>query len=156
MHATHIAAAASGWNPRTSVSYRMMPEMLHRALVTSVVSVACALTLGGCGSKDTPPSPSPGGSNGDVQVSGGERLGWSQQAANASELSTFQYAIYIDGNRSVLAGASCGTIAAAAGFDCSAPLPMLTAGSHTIELAAFAVDGGVLESAKSAPLRVTF
>ena len=133
----------------------MMPEVLHRALARAVVSVVCALTLGGCGSKDTPPSPTSGGSSGDVQVSGGERLGWSQQAANASELSTFQYAIYIDGNRSVLAGASCGTIASAAGFDCSAPLPSLTAGSHTIEIAAFAVDGGVLESAKSAPLRVT-
>jgi glucose/arabinose dehydrogenase len=138
----------------------MMPEMLHRALVAPVVYVyvvyvMCALTLGGCGSNDAPPSPAPGGSSGDVQVSGGERLGWSQQAANASELSTFQYAIYIDGNRSVLSGASCGTIAASAGFDCSAPLPILTAGSHIIELAAFAVDGGVLESAKSSPLRVT-
>jgi glucose/arabinose dehydrogenase len=155
MHTTHVAAAIGDWNARTAVSYRMMPEMLDRALGAPVVSVVCALTLGGCGGKDTPPSPAPGGSSGDVQVSGGERLGWSQQAANASELSTFQYAIYIDGNRNVLTGATCGTIAASAGFDCSAPLPVLTAGSHAIELAAFAVDGGVLESAKSAPLRVT-
>lgn len=115
----------------------------------------CALMVGGCGSQGAPPSPAPGGSSGDVQVSGGERLGWSQQAANASELSTFQYAIYIDGSRALLSGASCGAIAASAGFDCSAPLPIITPGSHTIELAAFAVDGGVLESAKSPPLRVT-
>ena len=89
-----------------------------------------------------------------MSVSGGERLGWSQQAANPSELSTFQYAIYIDGNRSVLSGASCGATAGSAGFDCSAPLPTLAPGSHTIELAAFITDGGVLESARSSLLRV--
>src|SRR4029078_1608308 len=77
------------------------------------------------------------------------------QPRHPSARSTCQYAISIDATRSALAGASCGTIATAAGFDCSAPLPSLTAGSHTIEIAAFAVDGGVLESAKSAPLRVT-
>ena len=41
------------------------------------------------------------------------------------------------------------------GFDCSAPLPPLTAGAHTLELASFIVDpSGILESARSAPLRV--
>ena len=130
----------------------MIREMLHRAWVAAAVT---CLALAGCGGKDAPPSPSPGGSTGDVQLSGGERLGWSQQAANASELSTFQYAIYIDGTRSVLSGASCGATAASAGFDCTAPLPSLATGSHTIELAAFTGDGGVLESARSASLRVT-
>jgi glucose/arabinose dehydrogenase len=49
---------------------------------------------------------------------------------------------------------SCGTTATDAGFDCAALLPGLTVGSHTIELAAFVDDGGVLESARSSPLRV--
>ena len=111
--------------------------------------------MSGCGAKDAPPSPSTGGgSSGDVSVAGGERLGWSQQAANPSELSTFQYAIHIDGNRSVLGGASCGATAGAAGFDCTAPLPTLAPGSHTIELAAFITDSGILESARSPLLRV--
>jgi glucose/arabinose dehydrogenase len=125
---------------------------MHRALASAIV---CSLTLVACGGNDAPPAPGTGGSSGDVQVSGGERLGWTQQAANAFELSTFQYAIYLDGNRSVLTGVSCGVTASTSGFECSAPLPTLTAGSHTIELAAFTIDGSVLESAKSPPLRVT-
>ena len=45
--------------------------------------------------------------------------------------------------------------AAADGFACSARLPTLTAGAHTLELASFITDGSVLESARSAALRVT-
>jgi glucose/arabinose dehydrogenase len=89
-------------------------------------------------------------------VTGRERLGWAQVAASAEELSTFQFAIYLDDNRSVLAGVTCGTSAGSTGFECSAPLPTLTPGAHTIELATF-IDGGggILESARSSPLSIT-
>jgi glucose/arabinose dehydrogenase len=40
-------------------------------------------------------------------------------------------------------------------FACTAPLPALTPGAHTLELAAFITDGSVLESPRSAGLRVT-
>ena len=125
--------------------------MLFRALL----AIALCGVLAGCGGKDEPAPPSTGGSSGEVQVGAGDRLGWVQPAATTAEVSTFQYAIYIDGTRSVLTGASCSTVAAAAGFDCNAPLPDLTIGSHTIELATFIVDGDVLESARSSPLRVS-
>ena len=48
-----------------------------------------------------------------------------------------------------------GQAAAADGFACSARLPTLTAGAHTLELASFITDGSVLESARSAALSVT-
>src|SRR3954468_6996831 len=103
----------------------MISDVLHQALRAVVV---CSLLSASCGGKDVPSPPS-GGSGGDVQISGGERLGWSQPAANPAELAGFQYAMYVDGNRSVLSGVSCGTVATSAGFDCTAPLPIFTAGS---------------------------
>jgi glucose/arabinose dehydrogenase len=67
-----------------------------------------------------------------------------------------RYAIYVDGVRSELAGASCAAAAATAdGFACSARLPTLTAGAHTLELASFVTDSSLLESARSAALRVS-
>ena len=116
--------------------------------------IAC-LTLAGCSEKDPPPVPMPGDPAGDVQVSGNERIGWSQPAADASELALFEYVIYVDGARMPLTAVSCASVSTAAGFDCSAALPTMTQGTHTLELASVVVNqAGVLESSRSAPLRV--
>jgi glucose/arabinose dehydrogenase len=88
-------------------------------------------------------------------VTGSERLGWMQFAQSQAELATFHYAIYLDGSRGELAGASCETSQSATLFQCSAPLPDMTVGPHTIELAAFIIDGVVLESPRSAGIQVT-
>jgi glucose/arabinose dehydrogenase len=95
-------------------------------------------------------TPSPG-----ETITGNERIGWNQAAANAAELTTFRYAIYVDGTRSELTGVTCGTSAVNGRYECSARLPTLAQGTHSLELASFIVDGGVLESARSSPLRVT-
>jgi glucose/arabinose dehydrogenase len=116
----------------------------------------CALAIA-CGGDKTPAPPSTGGgssSTDEIELRAGARLGWSQPAATASELGAFQYAVYVDGSRSVLGGVSCAAVSADAGFECSAPLPSLSIGSHTLELASFIVDGIVLESARSSALRV--
>ena len=42
------------------------------------------------------------------RISGNERLGWNQAAADAGELATFRYAAYVDGNRVELTDVSCG------------------------------------------------
>jgi hypothetical protein len=114
--------------------------MARRALI---LIAGCSL-LAACG-RD--PSPPPG-----ERITGSERLAWDQQAADAAELASFHYAIYVDGTRSELSDASC--VAARSGFTCSARMPPLAPGRHTLELAAFISDLGAVESGKSAPLRV--
>lgn len=120
-------------------------------------TVITLLAASACGSSP-PPAPSPGPGPGTGQsITGRERIGWDQPADDNSELATFQYAIYVDGSRSVLAEPSCGTTAGANGFACSGKLPPMSNGSHTLELAAF-VDGGagdIIESSRSASIAVT-
>jgi glucose/arabinose dehydrogenase len=116
----------------------------------SVMIAACAIVTASCSKKPSSQQPSPGA---EERISGSERIGWDQQAGDATELGTFRYAMYVDGTRSELSGVTCA--AATAAFACTARLPAMTPGSHTLELASFVVDGGsVLESAKSPPLRV--
>ena len=88
-------------------------------------------------------------------MSPGDRLGWTQQAVDAAEVASFQFALYVDGNRTTLGGVNCTAAASGSGFDCSGTLPAMSAGTHTLELASFVVDGStVLESGRSAALRV--
>jgi glucose/arabinose dehydrogenase len=119
------------------------------------MAVLMMLALGGYAcQKKTPPTPTPT-PDGVVTVSGGERLGWDQRAADTVELSTFRYAIYVDGARSEVAETSCGPAAGTNGFACTGRLPPMTPGQHTLELATFVVDdGSTLESARSTGLRV--
>jgi len=125
-----------------------------RDLFLGVLITLFAVT--GCGGTNTPPTPAPPGSGGGESITGRERIGWDQQASDRAELATFRYAIYVDGVRSELAEVSCTETATSAGFACAGRLPVLSAGAHTLELAAYTVDdGGVAESAKSASLRVT-
>jgi glucose/arabinose dehydrogenase len=117
--------------------------------------VAMCISVSGCDRK-APESPDPGNPSGDVRISPGDRLGWTQQAADAAEVASFQFALYVDGNRLTLAGVSCVRASSGTGFDCSAALPTLTAGVHTLELASFVVGGSTIaESARSGVLRVT-
>jgi glucose/arabinose dehydrogenase len=108
-----------------------------------------------CGSK-TPPPPSTGPGTGTAEsITGRERIGWDQQAGDATELATFRYAIYVDGVRSEVADASCANSAGSSGFFCSGRLPTMSSGAHTLELATFNVAGGdSVESSRSSPLRV--
>jgi glucose/arabinose dehydrogenase len=104
--------------------------------------------------KKSPPTPSPG-PNGAETIRGTERLGWDQRAADTAELAVFRYAVYVDGARSEVTEVSCGSTSGTNGFSCSGRLPSLTPGQHTLELAAFTLDGGTtLESSRSAPLSV--
>lgn len=126
-----------------------MSRLVSRAVV---VTWLCLLTA--CG-KSNPADPSPPGGDVGETITGRERIGWDQQAANAAELATFRYAIYVDGTRSEITEVSCSSTAGAAGFPCSGRLPAMSNGSHVLELASFIEAGGVIESARSAPFRVT-
>jgi glucose/arabinose dehydrogenase len=127
-----------------------LPSWCRAALVAGVVLAAA--TCGG-GSSTPPPSTSDPAGTGE-RISGNERIGWNQPAADSAELATFRYAAYVDGNRGELAGVSCGGSTGA--FTCSSRLPTMGSGAHSIELVSFVVDNGtVIESPKSAALRVT-
>jgi glucose/arabinose dehydrogenase len=104
---------------------------------------------------EPPPTPQPNESPDVERITGNERIGWDQQAGGTAELATFAYALYVDGGRTELTGASCGSEAGPSGFACSARLPPLAFGPHTLAVAAFIVSGdNILESDRSAPLRV--
>ena len=117
--------------------------------------IALAVAVAGCGKSPSAPPP-PSTTPGPVEtITGSERLGWDQRASDAAELATFRYAIYVDGVRTELTGATCSTSPSNGSFACTARLPAISRGTHTIELASFIVDGSVLESARSSALRVS-
>jgi hypothetical protein len=63
--------------------------------------------------------------------------------------------MYVDGARNVLTEVRCGSQAAGGGFECSAALPVMTPGAHTLELATLVQEPtGPVESEKSEPLRI--
>jgi glucose/arabinose dehydrogenase len=114
------------------------------ALATTLVLVS------GCGGSNdpTPAPPAPPGGG----ITGRERIGWDQPADDAAQLGAFQYAIYVDGTRNVMTAVSCSAGTSATVFVCSGKGPDLSAGQHTLELAAFTSD---TEGPRSSPLVVT-
>ena len=119
-----------------------------------VLALVPMTIVAACGGSSNPPNQPPPGSGGGNTITGRERIGWIQQADSSAQLATFDFAAYVDGNRRVLEGDSCS--GGGPSFECSAQLPSLTAGQHTIELVAFTSSGGVVvESNRSAPLQVT-
>src|SRR2546428_11509589 len=119
---------------------------MTRRVLWPVIAVGA---LFGCSKSPQPPQQVPPSAE---RITGSERLGWTQQATDQVELAGFKYAIYVDGARSQLAGVSCPSTGSSAGFECSAPLPKMSAGSHTLNLAAYIDSGTVLESERSVPL----
>jgi glucose/arabinose dehydrogenase len=126
---------------------------------SSALPAVLLLLLAACGGDNTPdpPDPTPPDPGGET-ITGRERIGWTQPATDSVELSTFSYAIYVDGTRTVSTDATCATTAGTNGFDCSSSLPraQMTPGRHVLELATFTGSGSaILESARSSPITVT-
>src|SRR5262245_28594755 len=114
-----------------------------------VLSLLAAAACGGSDGESPPSSPPPTGS-GDT-ITGRERFGWTQ-AGSASDASVLQFAAYVDGNRTVLQGAACS--GGSSGLDCNAPLPSMSPGRHTLELAAFYESDGIVEGPRSTALQL--
>lgn len=133
-----------------------MATAFQRRLVLSVACLAAGAASAGviamrgqglsaqsgiAGTVPTPsPAPAPTPAPDAVRISGRERLVWDQAAASVEELSSFGYIAYVDGSATSLEGVSCASDAGPDGFECSAPLPSMSAGRHLIQVAAF-VDG---------------
>ena len=126
---------------------------MGRRLDITLVSTIFAFI--GCGGSNNPPAPGGSSGNGDT-ITGRERIGWTQTAETPGDLAAYRYALYVDGQRRVLEGETCSTGSGGTVADCSAPLPGLSPGSHTLELVSFVMSGGeVLESARTPVLRIT-
>jgi glucose/arabinose dehydrogenase len=116
--------------------------------------IVCGLAIISCGSS-TPSPPSVDTPGAVETIHGTERLGWDQPASDAVELATFGYAVYVDGARTEATGVVCESAPGPPGFPCSANLPPMSLGAHTLELTAFInSDAGLLESPRSAPVHV--
>src|SRR6185503_12462516 len=114
--------------------------------VSRLALILCRVALCGlftaCDKKAPAPpvvTPPPGSET----INGTERIGWDQRAADTAELAAMSYVVYVDGTRTPLTAVTCATEAAAAGFACSARLPTLSAGSHTLQIASLVTDGSV-------------
>jgi hypothetical protein len=119
--------------------------------------LVCGVALGAaCSGSSTPSPPSTGTPVPPQTITGNEHLSWNQQAADSTTLASIRYAIYVDSTRSELTGASCPATSVTTAFACTAPLPGMSPGAHTLALASFIVTatGTVLESAQSSPLQV--
>jgi hypothetical protein len=120
--------------------------------------VLWCLALAACNQKKAPAPPVVGTASAPATLRGGERIGWDQPAATSAELATIHYVVYLDNVRTPLTDVSCATSPTTIGpstFACTARLPTLTPGAHTLELASIADDGTARESVRSGTLHVT-
>ncbi len=131
--------------------------MRKLAAVVQLSALAICFVSSGCGSPDASPSPSPSPAppSNVPDVTGRQRLAWSQPAPDRATLAQIRYAAYVDGDRSELTDLSCADVAEASGFPCTSRLPVMSRGLHTIEATAFIVNGdSFVESDHSDPLKV--
>lgn len=84
-------------------------------------------------------------------VKGGERLTWIQNADSVQSLRAHAFRLYLDGNDATFADVRCSEIRTGAGYECSALLPRMTAGRHSLELVS--IFDGII-SPRSAPITV--
>jgi hypothetical protein len=131
----------------------LTPATTH--LISKIAGCLLAVATMGCGK--TAEAPPKATAEPAEHVTGTERFGWTQTAADNRDASTFQYAAYVDGIRVELMDVSCKPPASptSTDFECSAPLPAMSSGAHMLELVTFTVEGSaVRESPRSAPMKV--
>jgi Glucose / Sorbosone dehydrogenase len=123
-----------------------------RSFVVRLVGVAALLAaalLTACGASERASSTAAPASGSIVEISGGERLGWSQAGGTPS-----RFAVYVDGGARVDVAATCASVADGS-LSCESPLPPLTPGRHSLELVAWTgTDTERQESPRAAALIV--
>jgi hypothetical protein len=155
--------ACTGYSRGTSAGTRRTHPVILMHMLRLLIVLGC-MGLAGCDEKPTPAPPAalappvvavplkP------TTVNGMERIGWDQPAAASTDPATMHFVVYVDGARTALPDVSCAPSQAPASsstFSCTAPLPRLTLGTHTLELVSTVDEGDVRESARSAPMQVT-
>ena len=126
---------------------------LRRFLHASLAAIL--ITAAACNDPKPQPAPAPPGPSGET-ITGRERLGWTQTAESPADLATYRYSLYVDGQRRILEDVGCTPAPGGTTAECSAPLPALGAGRHSLEIAAFFLwDDETIEGSKSAIVQVT-
>ena len=123
-------------------------------LILGCLTVAC----GGDDSSSSGGESGGGGQGGGGQVPGqvvpirgGERIAWDQAAPSVQAARGYSYRLFIDGALSSITDIRCSDTRTSAGYECSGLLPGMSAGQHSLEVAALA---GSAQSASSVPLLV--
>jgi glucose/arabinose dehydrogenase len=125
------------------------------AMIRILILGLCVALAAACDDESSPPPESPAPAPVAEQIIGNERFGWDQVAATSAELATLRYLVYVDGAAGAeLQDASCAATPDAGGFACSARLPPMSPGLHSLALSAFIEEDVRLESARSSPLNV--
>ncbi len=100
----------------------------------------------------SPPPTSPPPTGGGTTINGSERIGWTQSVPASQNVQQFRFVVFIDNrSRANLANVQCANSVNGAS-QCSASLPSLSVGRHTLRLSA--IDATGTESAQSDPLVV--
>lgn len=127
--------------------------MTRPALLLGVLILAA-----GSGCDRSSPAPPPDSSSAQRQtVTASQRLSWSQ-SANPAEIAYLRFFAYVDGAKAVLADAVCTPSAELEMYDCSARLPAMSVGPHSLQLSTGFQDSDELESelAPVSPLLIQF
>jgi hypothetical protein len=134
-----------------AVEFRQRLATVLGTFVVILAGVACGGgNDSGGGEPGTPPAQTPPGTA--ISVRGTERLAWEQSAPSYQQLLNYSFTAYVDGTRAGLTGVECGQTATSDGFRCSAALPAMSNGTHTIQITAVVAGA---ESARSASITVT-
>ena len=107
--------------------------------VRSFVAVVSCVALVSCGGSPSAPS-------GAETITGSERFGWDQPAADAGEAASFRYAMYVDETRTEAADVSCAAGQTSGRFGCTSSLPSAVRRT-SLQVAAFVIDAGPCASA---------
>src|SRR5438445_2133075 len=143
------AATPSGGSPNPETRWRCGIIQAVRRL-----ALACACLVTVACSQPSPSNPPGSGSSPTQTITGGERIGWDQQAGSPDELAAFHYLIYVDDVGTEVQNVSCAAETSAASA-CSGQLPSMSAGPHALALSAYIdTDGTRQESPRSETLKV--
>ena len=127
------------------------------ALLVALVA-ACGRTSTTPPNDNPGPVTPPGGQpppSGPVTVTGNERIGWEQDVSAGGNIREYQFIVFVDARRTTLPDVQCSSTAGPSGHTCSAQLPYMTEGRHTLRIVASRpVDGREPTSDRSEELIV--
>jgi uncharacterized repeat protein (TIGR03803 family) len=78
-----------------------------------------------------------------VDITGAQRIAWDQSLPESLSLGDLRFALYLDGARVELGDVACAAASASASLTCSAALPAIPPGIHTLELSSFTVQNAM-------------